>query len=419
MKKIIIYFIMLLSIPANAFATALILQDAIKQATEYSPDIKSIEEQIKTAEAQKRQAFAPSDPTASVSYNDTGSLFSPGTAASTVYQVSQPVAFPGKAFVNHNVANAQVKALKEQSKAMRLQVASNVKQAYYQLSLARKNLELHKELQEDYKEILAIAKRRYEAGSITQVDYLNAQVTLYSDLNSVKDLESAENNARVQLNILIGGHPEDAVDVADLHFENKPPVEKGEAIEKMMANRAEIAASRAQLEGTEYSYTLAKMSLLPDFQLIGGTTNYNIPGATPLSNTSGHNKTYTVGLQMTIPLWAPVNERETINAAEHNKVAAEDNLRSLIDQSRNNLSMTIDSIHALTTKLENYEKHLLPLSERSFKLALTNYSIGKIDFQALSDTAIAKRSMQSDYNTAIANYLTAYSTYGQFIGKDL
>jgi outer membrane protein TolC len=416
-KKIILLF--MFAIPVSARAETLLLHDAIEQAIRHSPDIRSLAEQTESASAKKRQTLAPDNPSLSIQYNDEPSLTNTGGAGSTVLQISQPVAFPGKAFVNRDVAESQVEALEAQRKATQLQVALNVKQAYYQLELARQNLELQKALKEDYEEILAIAKRRYESGSISQVDYLNARVTLYSQDNDVKDLESAEHNARVQLNILLGNPPKKPVQTEALHYMPVSVLSEEEAARKMFDNRAEIEAGKAQVKASEGSYKLAQMSLLPDFQLIAGGTRYDVASASPVSAVNPNRTTYLVGLQMSIPLWAPVNQRETIDSAEHDKNAAEQNLESLLEQSRNNLSSAIDALQALAAKLKNYEEHLIPLAEQSLKLALVNYSTGKIEFQELSDAANAKRNLKRDYNAMIVNYLTTYSTYGQLIGEDL
>jgi len=408
-----------LAAPLCANAQLLLLRDAVNEASRHSPDIKSLAEQMESAAAKKRQTLAPDNPSLSIQYNDEPSLTNINGAGSTVLQIAQPIAFPGKAFVNRDVAEDQVKALAAQRRAMELQVALNVKQAYYQLALAHKNLQLQKALKEDYEEILAIAKRRYESGSISQVDYLNTRVTLYSQDNDVRDMESAEHNAHVQLNILLGRPPESPIQVEELRYEPLPAINEETAQRKMLENRAEIMASQAQLEGSQSSYKLAKMSLLPDFQLIAGCTRYDVASASPVIGVNSSRTTYLVGVQMSIPLWAPVNQRETIHSAEHDKNAAEQNLESLLDQSRNNLSSTLDALRAFSAKLKNYEEHLIPLAQQSLKLALVNYGNGKIEFQELSDAASAKRNLERDYNAMIVNYLAAYSTYGQLIGENL
>lgn len=402
-----------------ALAESLSLRDAIDQAVERNPDVESLNEQVFSTAAKKRQTLAPNDPQVSVFYNDATGLTRTGTAASKVYQIAQPFAFPGKALVNYNAVSAQQKAVQKQRNAMKLQVANNVKQAYYQLALARKNLELSEELKEDYEEVLAIAKRRYETGSITQVDYLNAKAVIYSHFNDTKDFAMAEQNALVQLNILLGQPNFTEVETDVLHYHKKPKINPVEAEQAMLTGCEEIGAAQQLLAQKNSNYTLAKMSLLPDFQVVAGVNNYRFANASPYSGAGDNLRTKTIGLQMTVPLWAPINESQTISAAVHDKKAAKATLNSLIEQSRNALNATLQSISILEAKLANYEDHLLPIAQQSFKLALINYSNGKIDFQALSQSANSRRATERDYNNTVINYLMAYANYGQLIGQDL
>ena len=97
---------------------------------------------------------------------------------------------------------------------------------------------MNSEQRSSYERILAIAKRRYEAGAITQVDLLNAQTTLYSNDNDLADLTAAERQARGQLNVLLGNPPEMALEVDSLPKRIHPKVDFDKALQTMVENRA-------------------------------------------------------------------------------------------------------------------------------------------------------------------------------------
>ncbi len=394
------------------------LTEAVQKAQKNSPDIRSLENQFESLDAKKRQAWAPYEPSLTLTYNDLTTQFDHHSATSRVLQVNQQLGFPGRAYLNYSLLDDQAQVFYIQSKAMTLQVALNVKQAYYALSLAQKNIQLNEEQRASFERILAIAKRRYEAGALTQVDYLNTQIALLAADNDLSDLKSAEKVARTQLNVLIGNPAEAPIQVEPVKMKYYPEISKDEAIQKMLENRAEISAAKKQVSASERSYKLAWMTVLPDLQLFAGTTYYDVPGASPLSGSTGETHTYLIGVQVTVPLWALFNERQSITSASRDRAVAQANLDVVFNQSKVALETALENLIALRHKIENYEKHLIPLVDQSFNLALTNYSTGKTDFQTLSDTANTRRNLKRDYAAAVMNYLTNYSTYGQLVGED-
>jgi outer membrane protein TolC len=208
-------------------------------------------------------------------------------------------------------------------------------------------------------------------------------------------------------------------------MEERPPVSLDDSLTKMIANRPEIKAAEAQEKAAESAYQLAWMQLLPDFQLVAGTTFYRVPSASPLSNlpdaaTSGYpTHTYMAGVQLTLPLWFLFNEREVISGASKDRVVASANLDIQHEQSRVSLVTVVEAINGFRLKIKNYEEHMLPMAEQALNIALTSYGAGKIPFQTLSDTASARRQIRLAYAQAIVSYETNYATYGQLIGEDL
>lgn len=407
----------------GAQATPVDLKAAINDSLEKSPDLKQLEEQYASAQSKTRLALAPTEPSLQFLNNDMSNRFALDTAASSVIQLVQPIGFPGRALLNRSMLDDQAEVIGFQARAMKLQVSTNVKTAYYNLQLAQKNIQLNADTKLAYERILSIAKRRYEAGAAAQVDYLNAQVTLLSNNNDLADLQTAERQARAQLNTLLR-RPVDAeleVEPIKMHYHSK--VDLNQAIVQMLDNRNEIKSAQHQQEAAGKAYRLAWMSLLPDFQFTLGTTFYREKYASPYSNvpelSSGWpTRTYMAGIQFTVPIWFLFNEREAIQGAAHDRAAAQGNLDIVYNQSKTSLETAVDTINSTSDKIENFEKHILPLAEQALKLALIDYSSGKVDFSTLAGTAAALRQSRLSYATAVVTYLTNYATYGQLVGED-
>jgi outer membrane protein TolC len=398
------------------------LKQAIQIAESQSPDIQQVQEQYNSSRTKVGLALAPAEPTLSFSNNDMTKQFSLGSSASNVIQLTQPLGFPGRAFLNRSMMTSQSEALHYQLQAMRLQVGVNVKTAYFNLQLARKNIELNADTRLAYQRILSIAKRRYESGASGQVDYLNAQVTLLNNDNDLADLQTTERQARGQLNVLLKRPVDADLNIEPIKMIYYPKVDLSKAVEQMVNQRNEIQSARSQEVAAKKAYDLAWMSLLPDFQITLGMTDYRQSFASPYSSSGATNyptHTYSAGIQFTVPIFALFNERQVIAGASYDHAAAERNLDVVFNQSKSAIESAVDTINSTAIKIENFEKHVLPLSEQALNLALIDYSSGKADFATLAATAAARRTARLNYATAVVAYLTNYATYGQLIGEDL
>jgi outer membrane protein TolC len=402
------------------------LEKAIEMALDVSPEIQQLQAQLNSSNAKSNLAWAPAEPSVSFGYNDLKNQFTPSSSASHNITVSQTLGFPGRAFLNSSMYDEQTEALREQLRALRLQVSTNVKTAYYNLQLARRNIELNSDTRLAYERIVEIAKRRYESGATAQVDFLNAQVQLLTNQNELADLENSEKSTLGQLNALLERPVDESLQIESISMVYHVIPLLDEAMVKMIANRHEILAAQATYRASDKAYSLAWMQLLPDFQLSAGINTYDDKFSSPYSgdsvtypNGNWPTQTYSVGVQVTVPIWGLFNERQVIKGAAYDRGAAQKALDLTYVQSKVALETSLETLRANDKKIRNFEAHILPLAEQSLRLAIIDYSTGKVDFQTLADTASARRQARINYANAVVTYLTTYSTFGQLIGEDL
>ena len=399
-------------------ADTLSVDAAVQAAKDRSPDIQNLQQQVLAANAQARQALSLQDPSASVSVNDMNANFNTGNAGSASFGFSQPFTFPGKALLNWSQGKDNAKALQAQLTAMELQVASNVKGAYEQVALGQKNLDLNKEQEQILEQIVSIVKRRYEAGSVTEVDVANAQMAQYANEASLADLVLAEKSAVVQLNVMLG-HPAESDLAVDPLPEALavPTVDRVDAMAKLAKLNPQIQQALYQASAASKGLTLAWMGLLPDFQVGVSDNQYHTYSTNYAS--SPLVETHSLNFSANFPLWGLFNESQAIVAADHSSNAADAGLASQREQSTTALFTAVDTLEDNATKLALYKDHLLPLSEATLKMALTNYGTGKIQFEDLAAAAAGLWSNRSTYYSLLAGYVGAYTQYGQLIGEEL
>ena len=400
------------------------LSEALDTARQENPDIRQAQAQSESSRARAALSLAPAEPTLSFSLNDATRPFGLGPAAGKTIQFAQPIGFPGRALLNRSMLGELAESSNYQLRALTLQVGVSVKNAYYSLQLARKSIELNADTRLAYERILSVAKRRYESGAAAQVDFLNAQVTLLLNGNDLSDLEASERQARAQLNVLLRRPVTAALEVEPIAMTYFQKIDLDRAIERMLANRNEIKAARALERAAVKSYRLAWYQLLPDFQLTLGTTFYNNQYASPFSgdpanaSTGWPTETYQVGVQMTVPIWFFLSERQVIRGASYDHAAAQRNLDVVFNQSKNALETAVDTIRSTESKIENFERHILPMAEQSLNIAMIDYGSGKIDFPTLAASAAARRQARLSYATAVVAYLTNHATYDELIGEE-
>ena len=404
-----------LAYPQALGGETLSLSQAIQTAKDRSPDIANLKHQMLGARAQARQALALAEPSVSVAVNDSDGSFAKVNAGSTSFGFSQPFTFPGKALLNWSAGKDAADALEHQLRNTEIQLVINVKSAYYQLALARKNLDLNTEQEKILEEIVSVVKRRYEAAGVTEVDVANAQLAQYANLTSRADLVLAEKTALSQLNVMLGHAAEADLDVEPLPDpDGVPKVDKVEALAKMKAHNPSILSSAATASAAGKSLALAWMALLPDFT-VGVNDNQYLDGSTG----AVQNETHSFNVSANVPLWGLFNESQGILSASHSSDSAKATLQSQQEQSEQALFAAVETLDDNAAKLALYKEHILPLSEMCMKLAMINYGTGKIGFQDLAAAAAGLWTNRSTYYTLLAADVTAYAQYGQLVGEEL
>jgi cobalt-zinc-cadmium efflux system outer membrane protein len=404
--------------PQAGSAEILPLEQAIKAAKDRSPDIGNLKHQVLAAEAQARLALAPQDPVVSLNNGDTNQAFDWQTECESELGITQAFNFPGEALISYSATMDQAKSLRSQMRAMEMTVASNVKAAYYQLALARKNIDLNKEQEKILEQIVSIVKRRYEAGSVTEVDVANSQMSQYQNQVSLADLVLAAKSAQIQLNVMLGRPAESDIEVQPLPDPSAiPAVDRTSALEKMARLNPQIQSNEFLASLARKNYTLAWMGLLPNFTVGVSDNNYYLHNFDYVDYPEV--QTHSLNVTASVPLWFFLNESQNIAANSHARDSAQASLDSQVQQSKTALFTAIDTLEDNAAKLVLYKDHLLPLSEMTLKLALTNYGTGKIQFEDLAAAAAGLWSNRSAYFTLLQGYVAQYTQYGQLVGEEL
>jgi outer membrane protein TolC len=228
----------------------------------------------------------------------------------------------------------------------------------------------------------------------------------------------AEKTALSQLDVLLGRPAEAKISVDPLPDPSViPVVDRASAIEKMDKLNPQILSNGYLASQARKNLDLAWMGLLPNFQ-VGVADNQYFPDHANDANLP-LTQTHSLFLSANIPLWFMFNESQNILASARTSDSAQAGLDAQKEQSETAVFTAVDTLDDDAAKLALYKRHLLPLSELTLKLALTNYGTGKIQFEDLAAAAAGLWSNRSAYYTLVAGYLSEYTQYGQLVGDEL
>jgi NodT family efflux transporter outer membrane factor (OMF) lipoprotein len=166
-----------------------------------------------------------------------------------------------------------------------------------QLAVARKNLEAQKKT-------AAIIRRRFEVGTVSKLDLVNADAQVATTASLIPILESSARAAIYSLGVLLGREP--AVLEKDLIKEgpippNPPEVPVGLPSE-LIRRRPDIRRSEAQLHAATARIGVATADLFPKFTLTG-SLGVSSSDLTKLGNIA-NSKFWSFGPSVTWPIFA-------------------------------------------------------------------------------------------------------------------
>jgi outer membrane protein len=303
----------------------------------------------------------------------------------------------GKTPTQVNIAKLNFDASRSDLDATRATTIQTVKQAYYGLLKAKRNVDVAKETVTQYEQHLEQSKGFYEVGTKPKYDVTTAEVNLS---NSKLNLITAVNSlkiARVTLNNAIGLPEAPDYDIEDSMGVPKKDITLVQAIDTSLQNRPEILATGRRVRSAEENIALARTGYYPT---ISGTANYNLASYNEASfNRDGWN----AGISISIPIFSgflthyQVKDAEaTYNAAKANFDLLKQNVILEVQQAYLNLVAAADKI---------------PTSELAQRQAAENLEIANGRYAAGVGNPIEVTDAQVTYTNAKTTYIQALYDY--------
>lgn len=306
----------------------------------------------------------------------------------------------------------------EKARSSRLDMVTQVKQAYYGVLLAKEALNVYKDVYDNAVRNFEQTRLRYNAQKASELDFTRAKSTVASAIPNVYNAESSVILALWQLKAVMGVDLDQNIDVAgtigDYASEMTYDQALGEDISleynttmRQLAIQAEQLAMNIKIQKFAYIPTLSanfaflETAMTNDFKF----SNYRW---TPYSY---------VGLSLNIPIFSG---GKRLNAVRQAKVQASQ-LGIQMDDTERQLKIGIRQyLNTMETQIKSFSaaEEAVNTAAKAYGIAEKSYNVGRSTITELNDAQLALTQARLGVSQTVYEFVVAKSNLEKIMGYD-
>ncbi len=393
----------------------LTVSQLVEIAIEANPQVRSARYRWDSAVHSIKQTVAPNDPI--FTYNNSDSVKSPvGRAALREFNVSESFQFPGKALHQRDQAVRSAEIAHLMLMATIRDVRAATETAYFQLVLDSALGSVVGENVGNLDQVVRVVETAYSGSKIAQTDVVSAEFDLAAARQLQRQYVVAQANDETTLNLLLGRPVGSPLSVDRTLKIEALTVPLDALTDRAYAARQEILAAALAERNLNTALYLAKMEYLPDFTVAIQYDDYLVPSFAPRPSQK-RDWSGIVGFNLPIFFW--LKQDEDVARAKANLQAARSDLALIRMQTAAAIATLFRSAQFAYESAVLYRDSLIPLAQQNFRVALTAYQSGKIDFVTLSLVQQRNYAARVSYLQAANQFLAGQVSLEQAIGAPL
>lgn len=355
-----------------AHAEELQLQDLIEKALQSNHEILVAESRWKTATFRIPQAKSLPDPMVMFGYQNEGFrrfTYGKSNDAMFMFSASQMFPFPGKLGLKGEMVSREADSLQASYDASRLKTVAKVKELYYDLFMAYRNIDLIKDRTALFSRIEDAAVARYSSGMGLQQEVLMAQTEKYMLLEKEEMQQQKIQSFEAMINAAIGrdasaplGRPAEPSLTAYVQSMD-------ELVGAAYANSPEIRSKERMIASAEAKVSMAEKEYYPDFTI----------NATVFPKGGGMEDMWSLTTTINIPLFYKTKQRQAVLEAKSLLSEAAHELEATKIMFSANIRENYSMLKTAEKLMELYRDGLIPRTYQDFESALAGYISGKVE----------------------------------------
>jgi outer membrane protein TolC len=314
-------------------------------------------------------------------------------------KLTQKFPFPGKLGTKTQMAEYQALWYQHAWEDGRLQLAGQVKDAWYRLYFLDRAIDVTQKNLSILDDFVRLTETRYSVGKGLQQDVLKAQVERSNLMDKLFELRQQRATMLGRFNSLLNRPSSQPLQLPVLvspeTFNESLPQLQEQARQQRPLN----AAYMALVDKFKAQRELAKLDYKPDFTVWGGYRfRENIMGD-PVEGqdfVSG-------GISLNLPIWREKRGEQVAEADSAVRMA-----RSQHEQFHSQVDFRLHDSYAQMEKNRDltqlFEKGIIPQADQTFQATLAAYQVDKVDFLSLLDSLMKLYRYQIDYHRIVSDY---------------
>ncbi len=366
--------------PAQASAVVpLSVDDAVAEALQANPEIGAAVRRLSLAQPKTSTARSLDDPMLMVRDWDTP-LRQPWdlNQAQTMFSLQQTFLSKEKRDLRAKVVGDDVEVETSDLESLRQQVSAQVRKVCADLMRNADEIRLLARQGALLKEAHAGVLAQYSTGKVPQSDVLRAQMALTRLSERLIELDEDRDNARAQLNALMGRRPDEAVEIAGSYATPAQLPSMDELERLAIEHRPELASLRKLIAKSQDESHATRLAMKPDFTAALG---YMI-----MPTGSHARNAYMAELTMNLPWLNRDRHLGEAKQADAATAVAQAELDARASAVFLEVRQAQVGILAAEKRLKLYRDTLLPQAEAAFKASTATYQNNRGEFGALIES---------------------------------
>lgn len=364
----------------QAEESAVTLQQIIAIAREHNSELKALREEKGIGEAGRIRAGLYPNPVLELD-GATGAMTGSSGENRLAVGVSQEFLLGGKREKRLAVSDAELLRFENRFKDAERQLIAAIKSGYYDLLLAEGRRDLSNRSREINNQLLQIARERFGAGEIAELDVNLAKVE--TARSAGKSIEAERELVLLQQRLLslMGVSSTENLKLAAPAETKSVAAPLAELKTLALDKRPDLQAAAAEKNKGEAEVALAEAERLPN--VTAGVGFSWERSETSLGGLEERNTDYLIGLRLSVPITIFDRNQAGIKEALAKKSSAEIRQQFI----RQNIEREVEAAHWRLTSadksLEIYAREIIPQLTENLKLIQEAYRLGEVGILAV------------------------------------